>query len=157
MILIKPDPDARTIKSVFLNPVIYQMTKGDLDDIHTWEPPQNKRYVSIHLDNYKETLLGVASYNEVSPVLGEGHILIKPQYHNTAITVEAGKAFQRWLKVNTNYKTIITLIPGLCPHSMKYVEKLGFTACGNIPNGTVYNNILTSMFIFSVDLSNLED
>ncbi len=145
MIHVHKTTDYNSILKILENPVLFDCTSGqngdiDLEDI-------KKREWLLVTDNMK--IIGCFEIKEFTRVCIEGHIYVLPSHWKQSKEIMAA-AFD-WC-LDNKYKTVFTCVPANCLHILKFVNKIGFKAAGQIPKGVIFNKELVTLFLFTYDL-----
>lgn len=96
--------------------------------------------------------VGLIRLHPMTHVTAIGHIHLLPQVHGTGKSVEAVMETKEYIKKNLTYKSIITTVPMECEHVIKLMNKTGFTPCGVINQGIVFNHKLQDLILFQTEV-----
>jgi RimJ/RimL family protein N-acetyltransferase len=147
MINITRSHHLHELHEILLNPILFSCTYGQSDTKLTIDELENKQFLDVR--NEEGTLLGGFEIKEVTAITLEGHIFIHPSYwKQTKEIIDAGHL---WAKQH-GYKVIFTHVPANCLHMLKFMNRMGYEACGQIENGIVYKGQLVTLFLYNKQL-----
>lgn len=150
MLTIKPLQDLSRIKQILIDPELFILSNGHGLDPTQFEPPAGVSYLEI-LNEAEETI-GLFSIREMTKLCIEGHIAILPAYWGTGLPQQAMEVGFDYAS-SLGYTKIFTMVPSVCIHVLKFLQKLKFHTCGSIEKSYIYNNHLTTLFLFEKDLT----
>lgn len=146
MIVIKKSTDYQAIKSILLNPVLFDCTYNHTNEPITEELISSKEWLLV---TEEDIVLGCFEIKDLTSIVLEGHIAILPKYWRR--TIEIMNLAHQWCRDN-KYKVVFTHVPENCIHMLKFMVRMGYEACGQIENGIIFQNKLVKLFLFNKQL-----
>lgn len=131
------------IKDVVTNPVLFKMLgySGNPED---FRPNLNDTWLHI---SYESITVGLFHVKEFTKITAECHAYILPEYHGKGVSISAAEKAIDYLKKNSEYRTLMTMVPMACEHVFKFLKRIDFKPCGLIKNSIVYNDQLQDMVL----------
>lgn len=148
MITLNNTKDIECITKILSDKQLFKLTNGRDRSSDESLIEENFNYKIIKND---EDIVGCFRYRSLSNTTLEGHISILPKYWNTGIPQESVKQGMLWAKEN-KYLKLFAPVPSVCIHMLQFLHNLGFTCCGMIKNGVVYNNQLATLFFYEIEV-----
>lgn len=131
------------IKEIVTNPTLFKMLgySGNPED---FRPNLNDMWIYISEDN---KAVGLFHVKEFTRVTAECHAYILPEFHGSGKSIEAATKAIEYLKTNSEYRVLMTMVPMACEHVFKFLKRIDFKPCGLIKNSIVYNDQLQDMVL----------
>ncbi len=119
------------------------------NDRDSYEPDSRMIHFLIHDDT---NIYGLFEVKEFTKITAELHVHIIPKYWGTGISTKAGAAMADWFRNNTQIRTLVTYRPASINHMERNLIRCGMKKTGVIPNGIVWDGVLTDFYIYTIDL-----
>lgn len=147
MLKVHESRDFKEIVPIVFNPKILEVTA--LDD-EPWATPEN-----FHIDpnrlylisKEEDSLVGLAIFERLSKKVAVTHTSILPHWWGKPQSVESWKAWQQWLKENTEFEHVVAWIPKGATHVINMAYRCGAVLAGDLPDAVTYQGKLTDMFL----------
>ncbi len=114
--------------------------------VFNFEPDLEHEFIIINKDT---KIIGMFEIQPVTKITGILHLHIKQEYQNQGIASEAMKKLVASLK-QTNYKSLVALIPASNKNIMSIVNKTKAKCCGLLQDGIILNNVVQDLIIFQL-------
>lgn len=151
-LIIFPTENQDILLPILRNPKLFKLTNGQDSRIplEKVQIDSTFTYLAIAL---KDKVIGYFSLKTLTHMIIEGHIAILPEYWGTAISAQAMEEGAQYIFDHTSYRKIVTFTPGNCTKVINLLKKCEYKQSGCIQEGIIYNNQLTSLLIFELDLN----
>jgi RimJ/RimL family protein N-acetyltransferase len=147
MITLQESTNYDLLTKIITEPKLFKVTYGQ-DKNPNWEIDKTFRYFVI---NQEDEILGCFQIKEMTKFVLEVHIFLLSRYWGTAISLEAAKIGNDWIR-EQRYTKAFTRVPANAIHVIKFVSALGYKACGMLDKAIIYNNVLVSIFFFELEV-----
>lgn len=149
MINIEPLDDEYEIKSIILQPKLWQLTYGQGCLVEEFELDPVSKFLGVI---YQKELCGMFELKDFNKITLDAHIYIMPRYQNGLLSLKAVKAAKEYLKENTEIYRVITTVPIECEHVHKFLKKTDFEINGLIPKSIIFNDKLQDTVLYSLQI-----
>ena len=141
------------IKGIVRDPKLWKLTYGQaLSEVDSFELEEDYIYLIIRKD---DLLIGCYTYRPFTKNVAEVHAFILSEFWGSGISKEVASSAYEYF-INKGFIKLFTTVPDICIHVLKHLSYLGFTACGSIKDGIVFNHRLCTLFLFEKDLRNIK-
>lgn len=148
MLTLIDTKDGDVLSKILSDKQLFKLTNGRDKGSDESLIEDNFNYKIIKSD---DDVVGCFRYRSISNTTLEGHISILPKYWNTGVPQESVKQGMLWAKEN-KYLKLFAPVPSSCIHMLQFLQNLGFTCCGMIKDGVIYNNQLATLFFYEIEV-----
>ena len=142
--------DSNIIKRIVTNPLLFKL-HGFAGFVEDYEPNLHNDDIWLHIIQDDKDI-GLVQLEPITAITANSHVYILPEHHGSGIALEAVREVREYIKEKLRFKKIICTVPFDCGHVVKFNNKVGFTPCGLIHNGVIYNNRLQDLIIFEIEV-----
>ena len=144
MIHIFPTSNIDLIESILNEPKLHNKIDGQGSNKKATINPAFVYLIAL----IDKEVIGMFSIRKITNLVVEGHIRILTKFWGTNIPSEALITAMNYVRDIKGFTKVITSVPGNCIHVLKFMKSQEFNRCGEIHEGIIYNNELTSLIFF---------
>jgi hypothetical protein len=140
--------DMELVRSIITTPKLYEAVSGKEIPVAEFKVDLEYQYLIFKQD---DKVLGCLQIKPLTKLVLDVHIFILPENWGTGIVKEIAHEGHKYIK-ELGYTKTFTRVPSNCMHVLHCLQKIGYTSCGMIEKGIVFNKTLVTLFLFEREL-----
>ena len=145
--ILSSSTNTKLLTSIANQPDVYREYNGC--EGPPWHPRAEAFYI---IGEHEGKIVGMIELYPLANAVVEAHIFILPYFWGTKIPIEFARKVMIETKKNTEFTKALTYVPANHKRALKFLDKIGFKKNSMIPEGRVYKDKLTDLFIYIAEL-----